>query len=53
MLRLGVATIRSMSPNTTGDERMLFGVLIFEGAQAGLPWNTVPRKRERYRTQGF
>lgn len=31
------------------DERLLFEFLILEGAQAGLSWETVLRKRERYR----
>lgn len=31
------------------DERMLFEMLILEGAQAGLSWITVLRKRENYR----
>jgi len=31
------------------DDRMLFGFLILEGAQAGLSWDTILRKRERYR----
>lgn len=31
------------------DERMLFELLILEGAQAGLSWLTVLRKRETYR----
>ena len=31
------------------DDRMLFEFLILEGAQAGLSWETVLRKRERYR----
>lgn len=31
------------------DERMLFEMLILEGAQAGLSWITVLRKRESYR----
>jgi DNA-3-methyladenine glycosylase I len=31
------------------DERRLFEMLILEGAQAGLSWITVLRKRERYR----
>lgn len=32
------------------DERHLFEMLILEGAQAGLSWITILRKRERYRT---
>ena len=32
------------------DDRTLFEFLILEGAQAGLSWDTVLRKRERYRT---
>lgn len=32
------------------DERKLFELLILEGAQAGLSWITVLRKRENYRT---
>ena len=31
------------------DERKLFEFLIFEGAQAGLSWDTILRKRENYR----
>ena len=31
------------------DERLLFEFLILEGAQAGLSWDTILRKRERYR----
>lgn len=31
------------------DERMLFELLVLEGAQAGLSWITVLRKRENYR----
>lgn len=31
------------------DERVLFEFLILEGAQAGLSWDTVLRKRDRYR----
>ena len=31
------------------DDRLLFEFLILEGAQAGLSWETVLRKRERYR----
>ncbi len=31
------------------DERMLFELLILEGAQAGLSWITVLKKRENYR----
>src|SRR5258705_13635128 len=31
------------------DDRLLFEFLILEGAQAGLSWDTVLRKRERYR----
>jgi DNA-3-methyladenine glycosylase I len=31
------------------DDRCLFEFLILEGAQAGLSWNTILRKRERYR----
>ena len=33
----------------TRDDRMLFEFLILEGAQAGLSWDTVLRKRENYR----
>ena len=32
------------------DDRLLFEMLILEGAQAGLSWETVLRKREGYRT---
>ncbi|GAB6192499.1 DNA-3-methyladenine glycosylase I [Desulfocastanea catecholica] len=37
------------------DDRRHFEMLILEGAQAGLSWETVLRKREAYRTafQGF
>ena len=31
------------------DDRMLFELLVLEGAQAGLSWDTVLRKRENYR----
>src|SRR5579871_5661923 len=31
------------------DDRLLFEFLIFEGAQAGLSWETVLKKREAYR----
>lgn len=31
------------------DERTLFEFLVLEGAQAGLSWDTILRKRERYR----
>ncbi|MFY9631190.1 MAG: DNA-3-methyladenine glycosylase I [Candidatus Cybelea sp.] len=31
------------------DDRALFEMLVLEGAQAGLSWETVLRKRERYR----
>ena len=31
------------------DERMLFELLILEGAQAGLAWSTILNKRENYR----
>lgn len=31
------------------DERMLFEMLILEGAQAGLSWSTVLKKRDNYR----
>ena len=31
------------------DERVLFEFLILEGAQAGLSWDTILRKRENYR----
>lgn len=31
------------------DERRLFELLVLEGAQAGLSWITILRKRERYR----
>ena len=33
------------------DDRTLFAFLILEGAQAGLSWDTVLRKRARYRQQ--
>jgi DNA-3-methyladenine glycosylase I len=32
------------------DDRALFEFLILEGAQAGLSWDTILRKRDRYRT---
>ena len=32
------------------DDRQLFELLILEGAQAGLSWSTILRKRENYRT---
>ncbi len=32
------------------DDRHLFEMLILEGAQAGLSWSTILRKRENYRT---
>jgi DNA-3-methyladenine glycosylase I len=32
------------------DDRRLFEMVILEGAQAGLSWSTILRKRERYRT---
>jgi DNA-3-methyladenine glycosylase I len=37
------------------DDRKLFEFLVLEGAQAGLSWSTVLRKREHYRTlfKGF
>jgi DNA-3-methyladenine glycosylase I len=31
------------------DDRVLFEFLVLEGAQAGLSWSTILRKRERYR----
>ena len=31
------------------DDRKLFELLILEGAQAGLSWNTILQKRENYR----
>lgn len=31
------------------DDRMLFEFLILEGAQAGLSWDTILRKRDKYR----
>src|SRR5439155_23739553 len=31
------------------DDRLLFEMLILEGAQAGLSWSTILRKRDRYR----
>src|SRR5437879_5259711 len=30
-------------------DRLLFEFLVLEGAQAGLSWNTVLKKRDRYR----
>lgn len=35
------------------DDRTLFEFLVLEGAQAGLSWETVLRKRERYRQLFF
>ena len=32
------------------DDRKLFELLILEGAQAGLSWDTILKKRENYRT---
>ena len=32
------------------DDRSLFEFLVLEGAQAGLSWSTILRKRDRYRT---
>src|SRR6202034_1377721 len=32
------------------DDRLLFEYLILEGAQAGLSWETILKKRENYRT---
>src|SRR5882724_66803 len=31
------------------DDRLLFEFLVLEGAQAGLSWNTILQKRDRYR----
>jgi len=31
------------------DDRLLFEFLILEGAQAGLSWETILKKRENYR----
>ena len=31
------------------DDRLLFEMLIFEGAQAGLSWSTILKKRQNYR----
>lgn len=31
------------------DDRVLFEFLLLEGAQAGLSWDTILRKRENYR----
>jgi len=31
------------------DDRVLFEFLVLEGAQAGLSWSTILRKRENYR----
>ena len=58
----GAATTRSTSPTTTTtgagrsrDERELFEKLTLDGAQAGLAWITILRKREGYRQafEGF
>ena len=37
------------------DDRLLFEFLVLEGAQAGLSWMTILRKRDAYRTafKGF
>lgn len=35
------------------DDQRLFEMLILEGAQAGLSWETVLKKRDRYRQQFF
>ena len=32
------------------DDRALFELLLLEGAQAGLSWNTILKKRDQYRT---
>src|SRR5437879_4883891 len=32
------------------DDRVLFEFLVLEGAQAGLSWDTILRKRDNYRT---
>src|SRR5688500_1106735 len=32
------------------DDRALFEFLVLEGAQAGLSWDTILRKRDNYRT---
>ena len=52
----GAAATPCMSPTTTTsgaypvhDDRRLFEMLILEGAQAGLSWLTILRKREQYR----
>jgi 3-methyladenine DNA glycosylase Tag len=51
----GRAAIRSIWPITTvsggavHDDRHLFEFLILKGAQAGLSWITILRKRESYR----
>ncbi len=34
----------------THDDRSLFEFIVLEGAQAGLSWETILKKRERYRT---
>lgn len=33
----------------TGDDRLIFELLILEGMQAGLSWNTILRKRKAFR----
>ena len=55
-LPAGPAPIRFTWPTTTRsgacphhDDRHLFEMLVLEGAQAGLSWITILRKRERYR----
>src|ERR1700712_1730219 len=35
--------------NPVHDDRLLFEFLILEGAQAGLSWETILRKRDAYR----
>src|SRR5579872_120001 len=54
MRRPGIATV-GIPDNTewgtpSHDDRVLFEFLTLEGAQAGLSWDTILRKRERYRT---
>ena len=44
------ADLESQSPmEPVGDDRLLFEFLVLEGAQAGLSWETILKKREAYR----
>jgi len=44
-----IATTTTKSGACHFDDRVLFELLILEGAQAGLTWSTVLKKRDRYR----